>query len=135
MEEQNITKKKEFTYRGKTIEELKELNVREFAKLLKSNERRTILRQTAEIEKFILRAKKKQEKKKAIRTHSRDLIVVPEMINLTINVHNGKDFVPVKILGEMLGHRLGEFSVTRLKVKHGAAGIGATRSSASMSVK
>ena len=127
--------KKEFTYRGKTLEELKELNIREFAKLLKSNERRTVLRQTEMIEKFISRAKNKIEKKKQIRTHLRDLIIVPEIVNMTIGVHNGKDFVVVKILGEMLGHRLGEFSVTRSKVKHGAAGIGATRSSASMSVK
>jgi len=54
---------------------------------------------------------------------------------MNINVYNGKEFVPVKIMAEMLGHRFGEFSVTRLKVKHGAAGIGATRSSASLSVK
>ena len=127
--------KKEFTYRGKTLEELKELPIREFAKLLKSNERRTVLRQTEMIEKFISRAKNKIEKKKQIRTHLRDLIIVPQIVNMTIGVHNGKDFVAVRILGEMLGHRLGEFSVTRSKVKHGAAGIGATRSSASMSVK
>ena len=57
------------------------------------------------------------------------------MIGLKIHVHNGKDFVPVNIDGEMLGHRLGEFSVTRQRVKHGAAGIGATRSSASLAVK
>jgi len=50
-------------------------------------------------------------------------------------VHNGKEFVPIDITIDMLGHRLGEFSVTRQKVKHGAAGIGATRSSASASVK
>ena len=127
--------KKEFTYRGKTLEELKEINIREFAKLLKSNKRRTVLRQTDKIELFVSRAKKKIENKKAIRTHSRDLVIVPEMVNMTINVHNGKTFVPIRIVGEMLGHRLGEFSVTRSKVKHGAAGIGATRSSASMSVK
>ena len=127
--------KKEFTYRGKTLEELKQMNIREFAKLLRANGRRTVLRQTDKIEEFISRAKKKIENKKAIRTHSRPLIIVPEMVNMTINVHNGKTFVPVKIIGEMLGHRLGEFSVTRSKVKHGAAGIGATRSSASMSVK
>jgi len=127
--------KKEFTYRGKTLTELQEINIREFAKLLKSNERRTVLRQTDIIEEFVSRSKKKLEKKKQIRTHLRDLIIVPEMVNMTISVHNGRIFVPVKIIGEMLGHRLGEFSVTRSKVKHGAAGIGATRSSASMSVK
>ncbi|MDP3027372.1 MAG: 30S ribosomal protein S19 [Nanoarchaeota archaeon] len=127
--------KKEFTYRGKTIEELKQMNLREFARLLKANERRTVLRQTDELEIFISKAGKKIEKRKPVRTHLRHLIVVPRMIDMSINVYNGKEFVPVKIMAEMLGHRFGEFSVTRLKVKHGAAGIGATRSSASLSVK
>ena len=127
--------KKEFTYRGKTIEELKQMNLREFARLLKANERRTVLRQTDELERFLSKAGKKIEKKKPVRTHLRHLIVVPRMIDMSINVYNGKEFVPVKIMAEMLGHRFGEFSVTRLKVKHGAAGIGATRSSASLSVK
>tara|TARA_Y100000310_G_scaffold22873_1_gene21852 strand:+ start:849 stop:1244 length:396 start_codon:yes stop_codon:yes gene_type:complete len=127
--------KKEFTYRGKKLEELREMNIREFANLLKSNKRRTVLRQTDEVERFISRSNKKVEKNKAIRTHLRHLVIVPQMVNMTINVHNGKEFVPVRIIGEMLGHRLGEFSVTRSKVKHGAAGIGATRSSAALSVK
>lgn len=127
--------KKEFTYRGKTIEELKQMNLREFARLLKSNERRTVLRQTDELERFISKAGKKIEKRKPVRTHLRHLVVVPRMIDMNINIYNGKEFIPVKIIAEMLGHRLGEFSATRLKVKHGAAGIGATRSSASLSVK
>jgi len=127
--------KKEFTYRGKTLEELKQMNLREFANLLKSNERRTMLRQTDELQKFILKCNKKTEMKKSIRTHSRHLIVVPKMVGLAIYVYNGKDFAPVKIIEEMLGHRLGEFAATRSKVKHGAAGIGATRSSAALSVK
>ena len=50
-------KKKEFKYRGKTIEELKQLDIREFAKLLKSNEKRTALRQTDEIQRFICKEK------------------------------------------------------------------------------
>jgi len=127
--------KKEFTYRGKTLEELKQMDIREFAKLLKSNEKRTALRQYDELQKFIIRCNKKVQHKKPIRTHLRHLIVVPRMIGLKIHVHNGKTFAPVLIDNEMLGHRLGEFSVTRNKVKHGAAGVGATRSSASMSVK
>ncbi len=134
-EENKQFKKKEFSYRGKSIEDLKNLNIREFAKLLKSNERRTALRQTDELQKFLVKCKEKTEKKKLIKTHSRHLVIVPKMIGLTIHVYNGKTFVPVQITGEMLGHRLGEFSVTRTKVKHGAAGVGATRGSASMSVK
>ena len=130
-----IFKKKEFTYRGKSLEELKQLDIREFAKYLKANEKRTALRQTEELQKFILKCKRNSEKNKPIKTHSRYLIVIPQMVGLTIQVYSGKTFFPVQIIGEMLGHRLGEFSVTRTKVKHGAAGVGATRGSASMSVK
>jgi small subunit ribosomal protein S19 len=128
-------KKKEFTYRGKIVEELKSMDIREFAKLLKSNEKRTALRQSDELQRFVLKCNKKLKKNKLIRTHSRDLVIVPQMIGLKINVHNGKNFVPVDIIGEMLGHRLGEFSLTRSKVKHGAAGVGATKSSSALSVK
>jgi small subunit ribosomal protein S19 len=135
MAEQDIFKKKEFKYRGKSIQELKDMNIREFAKLLKSNEKRTLMNNSDEIQKFILRCNKKFAKNKPIKTHKRYLIIVPQMIGLKINIHNGKDYMPIEIVDEMIGHRLGEFSVTRQKVKHGAAGIGATRSSSSMSVK
>jgi small subunit ribosomal protein S19 len=128
-------KKKEQTYRGKTIESLKKLDIREFAELLKSNEKRTLMRQYGEVERFLLRFNNKILKGKQIRTHQRELVIVPKMVGLKINVHNGKEFFPIDITIDMLGHRLGEFSVTRSKVKHGAAGIGATRSSASASVK
>ena len=133
-DEQNI-KKKEFRYRGKTPEELKEMDIREFAKLLKSNEKRTALRQSDEIQKFIIKCKKRVQRNKLIKTHQRHLVIVPEMVGLKIGIYNGQNFVQVLITGEMLGHRLGEFSVTRTKVKHGSAGVGATRSSASRSVK
>jgi small subunit ribosomal protein S19 len=135
MAEKITLKKKEFTYRGKTLEELKQIELREFAKFLKSNERRTLLRQTDELQKFILRCNKKIQMKKPIKTHSRYLIIVPQMVGLKILIHKGDTFVPLEITGEMIGHRLGEFAVTRTKVKHGAAGVGATRGSASMSVK
>lgn len=126
---------KEITYRGKSIEELKQLDLREFAKFLPSRERRSVLRQTGIIEKFLKSCEKKIAKGKPIRTHQRDLVIVPKMIGLTIYLHNGKEFVPIKINEEMLGHRLGEFALTRKKVEHGAPGIGATRSSAFLSVK
>ncbi|MEM3122072.1 MAG: 30S ribosomal protein S19 [Candidatus Pacearchaeota archaeon] len=132
---QNIEKKKEFTYRGKTINELKSMDIREFAKLTPSRERRAILRNTHEIENFISNSKKKIESNKQIKTHNRKMVIVPAMIGMTISVYNGRGFERVEIIQEMLGHRLGEFSITRSPVKHGAAGIGATRSSASRSVK
>jgi small subunit ribosomal protein S19 len=126
---------KEFTFRGKTLEELKSLDTREFAKFLKARQRRTVLRQFDIIEKFISRCEKKQSRGKPIRTHFRHLIIVPKMVGLSIFVYNGKEYVRVNIIAEMLGHRFGEFSTTRGKVQHGAPGLGATRSSAAMSMK
>ncbi|MFA4953407.1 MAG: ribosomal protein S19 family protein, partial [Candidatus Pacearchaeota archaeon] len=117
----------EFTFRGKTIEELKQLEVREFAKFLRARERRTVLRQFSDIENFINRAKQKSAKNKPIRTHKRYLVISPQFVGMKIFVHNGKNFIPVDVTGEMLGHRLGEFAPTRSKVKHGSAGIGATK--------
>jgi small subunit ribosomal protein S19 len=125
--------KKQFKFRGKTLEELKELDVREFAKLLTSRQRRTVLRQFQKIEDFVNRAHVKLSKNKPIRTHYRNLIVVPQMVGMKIQIYNGRDFVPVEVIGEMLGHVFGEFSLTRAKIKHGAAGVGATKGSKALS--
>lgn len=128
-EETTEIRKKDFTYRGKNLEELKKLDVREFAKYLKSRERRNVLRQFHVIEDFISRAKIKISNGKPVRTHQRDLIVVPEMVGMRIDIHNGKSFFPVNISGEMIGHTFGEFAMTRSRVKHSKAGIGATKGS------
>ena len=127
-----IYEKKEFRFRGKTLEELKQLDIREFAKHIDSRARRSILRNFNVIEKFVKLCAKKTGK---IRTHQRDLIVVPAMVGLEIFIYNGKEFTKVVVVSEMLGHRLGEFAPTRRVVKHGAPGVGATKSSSSMSVK
>lgn len=116
--------KKQLPYRGKEIEELKSLSVREFSKYLKSRTRRAVLRQFQDIEDFISRAKKKTSKNKPIRTHKRTIIVVPQMIGMKISVYNGHEFMPVEITSQMLGHRLGEFAPTRGKVKHSGAIVG-----------
>jgi len=122
-------KRKEFTYRGKTVDELKKLDVREFSKYLKSGPRRTALRQFQHIEDFVNRAKIKIDRNKSVRTHERSLVIVPEMVDMKISIHDGRNFIPITITGEMLGHRLGEFAPTRGKVKHSKAGIGATKGS------
>jgi small subunit ribosomal protein S19 len=119
--------KKQFTYKGKTIEELRSLDVREFSKYLKSRQRRTVLRQFQEIEKFVNRSKEKIAKNKPIKTHQRDLVVVPEMVGMRIQIYNGNRFVPIEVTGEMLGHKFGEFALTRGRVKHGKSGVGATK--------
>lgn len=127
MEDNIEIKRKDFTYRGKTVEELKKLDVREFAKYLRSRPRRNVLRQFQQLENFISSAKNKISKNKSVRTHQRDLTIVPEMVGMRIFVHNGKSFLPVDIVGEMLGHKIGEFALTRGRVKHGKTGVGATK--------
>lgn len=126
---------KERFYRGKNAEQLKEMDTREFAKLVKSRARRAIMRNYDVIEKFVRKCAEKTAKNKPIKTHNRSLVLVPKMLGLTIGVHNGKEFVNVIVNEEMLGHRLGEFALTRRNVKHGKAGVGATKGSAALSVK
>jgi small subunit ribosomal protein S19 len=121
---------KKFTYRGKTLEELEQMNLEEFSGLLKSSQRRALKRGLTKVEKKLLeKIRKFKGRDKIIRTHARDMVVLPEMVGAKMGVHNGKEFVMVIIDASMLGHRLGEFAMTRQKVKHSSPGLGATRSS------
>jgi small subunit ribosomal protein S19 len=124
---------KEFFYRGKNINEIMKMSVEDFAKLVPARERRKIKRGFTEVEKKLLEDVKSNSKD--IKTHARDMVIIPEMIGKTIKVYNGKEWVQVIIEAEMLAHRLGEFAQTRKQVRHSAPGIGATRSSASLSVR
>lgn len=127
-EKQEI-RRKEHIYRGQTSEQLKTLGIRESAKFLPARSRRTVLRNFDAIERFVKRCEAKTAKKKKIKTHLRDLVIVPKLVGLTISVHNGKNFQDVLITLDMVGHKLGEFAVTRAKVTHTSMGIGATKSS------
>jgi len=69
------------------------------------------------------------EKPEPVRTHLRNMIIVPEMIGSMIGVYNGKTFNQVEIKPEMTGMYLGEFSISYKPVRHGRPGIGATHSS------
>jgi small subunit ribosomal protein S19 len=124
--------RKEFTYRGKSVEELKKLSLKEFSMLLPSRQRRTLSEGLTEEHKQLLADIKKG---KNVKTHCRNFVIIPETVGSTIKVYSGKEFVPVIILAEMIGHYLGEFVQTRRKVVHHAPGIGATKSSAALSVK
>ncbi len=123
----------EFTYRGHTLEELQELSLDEVAELLPARQRRTIQRGlTVEHEKLRDKARSREAEETAdspIRTHLRDMPVLPEFVGLTFAVHTGQSFERVEVEPEMIGHYLGEFQLTRTSVEHGQAGIGATRSS------
>ena len=117
-------------YRGKTLEQLKSLDVRESAKYLSSRSRRSVLRHFDVIERFVKRCEAAVAQNKRIRTHLRDIVIVPKLVGYIISVYNGKTFNEVRITHQMIGHRLGEFSMTRQRVTHGTPGIGATKSSA-----
>ena len=127
--EEVVIKSKEQIYRGKPLEELKALDVRESAKYLPSRARRYVLNNFGFVEKFIKSCEDKASRKKKIKTHLRDIVIVPRLVGYSIGVHNGKQFNEVKTTAEIIGHRLGEFSITTSKVNHSEAGIGATKSS------
>jgi small subunit ribosomal protein S19 len=125
--------KKEFKLRGKTLDELKKLSYKEFAQYITARKRRSLLRGFTDAQKrFIAKFEKKGNN---VETHCRDMIILPIMVGKTIKVHSGKTFVPLLIQEEMLGMCLGEMINTRSRVAHNAPGIGATKSSASVSVK
>jgi len=129
-----IGAKKEFTYRGLTIEELKKLSVDEFVPYLPARMRRTLRRGLTREQNKLLNDIE-NSKKEVIKTHLRDMIVLPDFVGHKIAVHNGKEFVHVTIQPEMIGHYLGEFALTRKEVKHTGPGVGATRSSKYLPLK
>lgn len=125
--------KKEFVYRGRKLGELKSLSIKEIAELLPARARRSLKRGLKDEHKIILKKIKKGDTN--LKTHCRDMIILPEMVDSVIKIYNGKEYATVNIQPEMIGHYLGEFAPTRKNVSHSAPGIGATRSSANISVK
>jgi len=117
-----------FKYRGKTLEELKKMSLEEFSKILTSRERRSLLKGLTERQKKLLEEIRKTPEK-FHKTYERDMVILPEMIDVKLGVYNGKEFKPVIITLGMIGHRLGEFVLTRQRVLHSAPGVGATRGS------
>ena len=127
---------KEFKFKGYTIEKLKNISMDEFIKLLPSRQRRSLQRGlTIEQRKLLEKIREtkelfnKEKITKPIKTHVRDMIIFPEMVDIEIQVHNGKEFLRVNIRPEMVGYYLGEFAPTNKAVRHSAPGIGATKSS------
>lgn len=149
-----------FRYRGKSLEELMNMPMDELVKLLPARARRSLLRMSdpeirvkmveygmlkserdePERLKLLRKVLKAREmlargKNVVVKTHVRDAIVLPVMVGLTIAVYNGKEYVPVKITPEMIGHYLGEFAITTKKVEHGEPGLKATRSTLFVAMK
>jgi small subunit ribosomal protein S19 len=126
---------KEFLYRGLTLNQLESISMDEFIHLLPSRQRRSLKRGLSTEQRKLLEniriAKEamRQGKNATIKTHVRDMIILPEMVGATILVHSGKEFVSITITPEMIGYYLGEFAITNRPVRHGTPGIGASRSS------
>jgi small subunit ribosomal protein S19 len=123
---------REFRYRGYTLEQLQTMTLDELANVMPSRIRRTLRRGLSIENKKLLdkiRKYKAMGIDKVIRTHRRGMPILPEMVGSKIAVHNGKEFVEITIVPEMIGHYLGEFAMTNRIVRHGKPGKGATRSS------
>ena len=125
--------KKEIKWRGKNLEEMKQMDFKEFIDMLPARQKRSLKRGFTEPQKKFLKRIERGDKN--IKTHCRNMIIIPKMLGHTILVYSGKEFKAVRVELEMLGHYLGEFVPTRGSVSHSAPGIGATRSSAAVSVK
>ena len=132
-----MSAKRRTHYRGKTLKELQNMSLDEISELLPSRQRRSLNRDeywTPSRKKLLkdLREVNKLQKKgkqKVIRTHLRDFIVLPEFVGLTVEIYNGKVFIPVELTLDMVGNYFAEFAHSRRIVKHSAPGVGATRSS------
>jgi small subunit ribosomal protein S19 len=122
-----------FLLKGKTVEELQKMSLEDFAKLIPSRSRRNLMRGFDDDEKKFL--EKLRTSEKPVRTHMREMVIIPEMLSKKILVHNGKEWISIDIKPEMLGHRIGEFALTRKRVQHSAPGVGATKSSKFLPLK
>lgn len=126
---------KEFTYRGFTLDDLHQMSMDDFIRVLPSRQRRSLLRGLPNEHRiFIERLRRIKQQADAedaivIKTHCRDLVILPEMVGITILIHNGREFIPVEITPEKIGHYLGEYAITNKRVIHGTPGIGASKSS------
>lgn len=130
-----------FRYRGKTLDDILSMPMDDFIKLLPARQRRSLRRGLKPEHRKLLEKIRKakalaaQGKKVAIKTHCRDMIVLPEMVGLTIQVYNGITWIPVYISPWHIGHYLGEFVVTTKPVQHGEPGLKATKSSLHIAAK
>ncbi len=123
---------KQFEYRGVPLEELQGMSLEKLFLLFSSRQRRSLTREITDGKRKLIeeiKLAKAGKLKTPIKTHLRDLIVLPYMVGVTVNTFAGKDFVPVTIIPEMIGHYLGEYVMTNKRVSHGAPGVGASRSS------
>ncbi|XP_039271888.1 small ribosomal subunit protein uS19 [Styela clava] len=139
MAEQEVKKRRTFrkyTFRGVDLDQLLDMSREQLMEMYTCRIRRAfsrgVKRKHNALLKRLRKAKKEApplEKPDVVKTHLRNMVVEPEMVGSVVGVYNGKTFNQVEIKPEMIGHYLGEFSITYKPVKHGRPGIGATHSS------
>ena len=121
---------KEFAYHGLSKEELANIPNEKLLKLFTARIRRSLTRGTmSDDKKKLMEEMKDKNNKNPIKTHLRDVIILPYMVGVTVHIFSGKEFVPITITLQMVGHYLGEYVITNKRVNHGAPGVGASRSS------
>ena len=123
---------KQFTYRGLSQKELEGLSLDKLLELFPARARRSLTRGINDNKRKLigeLKDAKSIKPKNPINTHLRDVLILQAMIGVSVNVYSGKEFVPITITTEMVGHYLGEYVITNKRVSHGAPGVGASRSS------
>ena len=128
-------RKKEFLYRGYTLEELLGMSFDEVLGLMPSRSRRTYMRGLNYEQQVLFDNLKNAEAGATVRTHRKDLPIIPQFVGKTVSIYDGKEFKDVEIKPEMIGHFLGEFVITRTMPVHSGPGVGATRSSKFMPLK
>lgn len=127
-------RKREFTYRGHSLEALQAMSLKELLPLLPARVRRTYGRELSAEHQVVVR-KLQDGDGELVRTHRRDIPILPAFVGRKVAVYNGKEFVSFEIRAQMIGHYLGEFAMTRKPVKHSGPGVGATRSSKFLPLK
>ncbi|MBD6955450.1 MAG: 30S ribosomal protein S19 [Thermoplasmata archaeon] len=123
-----LERAKEFTFRGYTVEELMNMKLEELIPIMPARVRRSLKRgwNSEQMKAF---EELSDPDVQVVKTHVRDMVILPSFIGKRVQLHNGKDFIEFEIKPEMIGHYLGEFALTRKEVKHSSPGVGATRSS------
>ncbi len=123
---------KKFDFRGKSLDELQQIPNDKLFEMLNARQRRSLKRGLSDNKKKIIaeiKSAKEGTNKNQIKTHQRDIIILPYMVGVTLHVFSGKEFTPVTITTEMIGHYIGEYVITNKRVSHGAPGVGSSRSS------
>ena len=115
-----------------SLKEIENMQMEKLFQLFSARARRSLTRGITDGKRKLIeeiKSTKSGKNKNPIKTHIRDLIILPYMVGVQVNVYSGKEFVTVNISPEMISHYLGEYVITNKKVSHGAPGVGASRSS------